>query len=209
MKYHKLVENAHKPQGFWGRLMIRSMNKNHSALTDWALSYLRIERNNTILDVGCGGGRTVEKLSSKVGNGKVYGIDYSELCVKKASKLNEKNILCGKAKIIRGSVSNLPFDNCIFDSVTAIETYYFWQDKLNDLKEIYRTLKPGGKLLLVFEMVKTADNPEKWAEVENTAGIKAVTEDEISDILIHAGYNNIRMHKKNDTGWLCAIAEKE
>ena len=40
MKYHKLVENAVKPEGFWGKLMIRSMNRGHSELTDWALGYL-------------------------------------------------------------------------------------------------------------------------------------------------------------------------
>ena len=69
MKYHKLVENAVKPEGFWGKLMIRSMNKGHSKLTDWALSFLKINRNDNILDVGCGGGKTVAKLCEMVGNG--------------------------------------------------------------------------------------------------------------------------------------------
>ena len=80
MKYHKLVENAVKPKGFWGKMMIKLMNKGHSDLTDWALEHIDIKRDFTILDVGCGGGKTVNKLSSMIGNGKVYGIDYSELC---------------------------------------------------------------------------------------------------------------------------------
>ena len=209
MKYHKLVENAEKPRGFWGRLMIRSMNKGHSELTDWALSHIEIKRNSTLLDVGCGGGRTVAKLSNMIGNGKVYGIDYSELCVKKSEKLNEKNILCGKTKILKASVSELPFEDNTFDFVTAVETYYFWPEKLNDLKEIRRTLKSDGKLLLVFEMLKTEDEPDKWEQVEKTVNIKAVTEEEIRDILLHAGYENIRTYTKSGTSWLCAVAEKE
>ncbi len=209
MKYHKLVENAVNPQGFWGRMMIHSMNRGHSDLTDWALSYINIKRNHNILDVGCGGGRTVSKLSNCVGNGKVFGIDYSELCVKKSQNLNEKNILCGKTKILKACVSALPFSDNVFDIVTAVETYYFWPDKLNDLREIYRTLKPGGKLLLVFEMLRTEDNPDKWIEVEKTVNIKAVTEGEIRDILLHAGYENISTHTKSGTSWLCAVAEKE
>ena len=209
MKYHKLVENAEKPQGFWGRLMIRSMNKGHSELTDWALSHIEIKRNSTLLDVGCGGGKTVAKLSNMIGNGKVYGIDYSELCVKKSEKLNEKNILCGKTKILKASVSELPFEDNTFDFVTAVETYYFWPDKLNDLKEIRRTLKSDGKLLLVFEMLKTEDEPDKWEQVEKTVNIKAVTEEEIREILLHAGYENIRTYTKSGTSWLCAVAEKE
>ena len=59
MKYRKLVENAGRPEGFWGKLMIRSMNRGHSELTDWALSYMEIKSGFRVLDVGCGGGRTV------------------------------------------------------------------------------------------------------------------------------------------------------
>ena len=209
MKYHKLTENAVKPEGFWGKLMIRSMNRGHHELTDWALAYFPIENGSRVLDVGCGGGRTVDKLCGMVGSGKVYGIDYSELCVKKAKKLNHKNILCGKAEITQASVSALPFEDEKFHAVTAVETYYFWPDKLGDLKEIYRTLKRGGRILLVFEMLKDENEPDKWKSVENRLGIEAVTREGIEDMLFRAGYLNIRTHVKSGTTWLCATAEKE
>ena len=209
MKYHKLVENAVKPGGFWGRLMIRSMNKGHNALTDWALDYIDVQNGFRVLDVGCGGGKTVAKLCQKVGSGKVYGIDYSELCVKKSKKQNHKNILCGKADIRQASVSELPFEDDSFDFVTAVETYYFWPDKLNDLKEILRTLKPGGKILLVFEMLRSEENPDMWKPVEQRLNIEAVSREGITEILLHAGYQNIRTHIKSGTTWLCATAEKE
>ncbi len=209
MKYHKLVENAKKPDGFWGKLMIRSMNKGHSALTDWALEYIEINKSDYVLDVGCGGGKTLAKLSDKIGNGKAFGIDYSELCVKKSSKANQKNILCGKTAVYQASVDELPFEDNIFNLVTAVETYYFWPDKLAGLQEIYRTLKSGGKILLVFEMLKTPDKPNKWKFVEQQLNIEAVSRNEITDILLRAGYQNIRTHIKNGTSWLCAVAEKE
>ena len=209
MKYHKLVENAVRPDGFWGKLMIRSMNKGHNELTDWALCYVSVENGCRALDVGCGGGRTVQKLCGKVGNGKVYGIDYSELCVKKASKLNNKNILCGKAEIRQASVSELPFDNGSFDLVTAVETYYFWPDKLGDLKEILRVMRSGGRLLLVFEMLRDDNDPDKWKAVEDRLGIQAVGRENITEMLLRAGFQNIRTHVRTETGWLCATAEKE
>ena len=209
MKYHKLVENAVRPDGFWGKLMIRSMNKGHNELTDWALCYVSVENGCSALDVGCGGGRTVQKLCGKVGSGKVYGIDYSELCVKKASKLNHKNILCGKAEIKQASVSELPFDNGSFDLVTAVETYYFWPDKLGDLKEILRVMRSGGKLLLVFEMLRDDNDPDKWKAVEDRLGIQAVGRENITEMLLRAGFQNIRTHVRTETGWLCATAEKE
>ena len=48
MKYHKLTENAVKPEGFWGKLMIRSMNKGHSDLTDWALCHIDIKSGDYV-----------------------------------------------------------------------------------------------------------------------------------------------------------------
>lgn len=208
-KYHKLTENAVKPTGFWGRLMIRSMNKGHHAVTDWGLSHVTIENGFRVLDVGCGGGATVAKLCEMVGSGKVYGVDYSPLCVEKSEKANRKNILCGKAQIMQAGVSALPFEDESFHLITAVETYYFWPDKCSDLKELLRTLKHGGRLLLVFEMLQSEEAPDRWKSVEERLHIKAVTAEEIVDILRRAGYHNIQAYTKEGTSWLCAVAERE
>lgn len=209
MKYHKLTENAVKPTGFWGRLMIRSMNKGHHNITDWALSYFDVQNGNIVLDVGCGGGRTVNKLCTAVGSGKVYGVDYSELCVKKSLELNRKNVLCRKAVIKQASVSELPFEDNTFDKIIAVETYYFWPDKLNDLKEVLRVLKRGGRLMLVFEMLFDEQNPDKWTAVEKRLDIQAVREEDIQNMLRDAGFINIETYTKEGTSWLCAVGEKE
>ena len=209
MKYHKLIENAAKPEGFWGKLMLRSMNKGHHALTDWALAYVDPKNGCRALDIGCGGGRTVSKLCDLVGSGKVTGVDYSALCVKKSEKLNSKNVLCGRAEFRQASVSELPFAEDSFDLVTGIETYYFWPDKLNDLKEVRRVMRRNGTLLLVFEMMKDDSDPDKWKAVEKRLGVSAVGRSEIAEMLLRAGFQNIRTHVKSDNGWLCATAAKE
>lgn len=209
MKYHKLTENAVKPTGFWGRLMIRSMNKGHHNITDWALSYFDVQNGNIVLDIGCGGGRTVNKLCTAVGSGKVYGVDYSELCVKKSLELNRKNVLCRKAVIEQASVSELPFEDNTFDKIIAVETYYFWPDKLNDLKEVLRVLKRGGRLMLVFEMLFDEQDPDKWTAVEKRLDIQAVREEDIQNMLRDAGFINIETYTKEGTSWLCAVGEKE
>ena len=209
MKYHKLTENAVKPTGFWGRLMIRSMNKGHHNITDWALSYFDVQNGNIVLDIGCGGGKTVNKLCTAVGSGKVYGVDYSELCVKKSLELNRKNVLCRKAVIEQASVSELPFEDNTFDKIIAVETYYFWPDKLNDLKEVLRVLKRGGRLMLVFEMLFDEQDPDKWTAVEKRLDIQAVREEDIQNMLRDAGFINIETYTKEGTSWLCAVGEKE
>lgn len=209
MKYYKLVLNARNPKGFWGKLMIRSMNRGHYGVTGWGLEHIAIEEDFDILDVGCGGGKTVYRLSKSAPKGTVRGIDYSELAVKKSEKFNKKAIKSGRVQIDWGSVSQMPYEDNFFDLVTAVETYYFWPDKINDLKEIYRVLKPKGRLLLVFEMCKTDSDPDKWQEVEALAEIKAVSREEIGEKLSKAGYKNIKTYLKEGTTWLCAVGEKK
>ena len=76
------------------------------------------------------------------------------------------------------------------------------------MKEIYRVLKPSGKLMLVFEMLKTPEEPDKWKAVEDKIGIKTVTEEEIREMLAKAGFSDIETYKKEGTTWLCAIGAK-
>lgn len=204
MKYYKLVLNAKNPRGFWGKMMIRSMNKNHYEVTGWGLSHFDFKSNYVALDVGCGGGRTVNRISKMVE--KAYGLDYSQLAVEKSKKYNRREIKNNKVEIMQGSVSELPFDDNTFDVVTAVETFYFWPDKLNDLKEIKRTLKSGGTLLMIFEMCKDEENPEKWKQVEDLIGIKAPYENEIKDILKEAGYVDIKTDRVKENTWLVATA---
>jgi 2-polyprenyl-3-methyl-5-hydroxy-6-metoxy-1,4-benzoquinol methylase len=54
------------------------MNKGHESMTDWGLGHMRVENRFKILDVGCGGGRTIEKLGAMEADAMVYGIDYTE-----------------------------------------------------------------------------------------------------------------------------------
>lgn len=202
MKYYKLVLNAKNPKGFWGKMMIRSMNKNHYEVTGWGLSHFDFNNTQIALDVGCGGGRTVNRISKQVK--KAYGLDYSPLAVEKSKKYNKKEIKNNKVEIVQGSVSALPFEDNTFDIVTAVETFYFWPDKLNDLKEIKRTLKPGGTILMIFEMCKDEENPEKWKQVEELIGINAPYEKEIIDILTEAGYVDIKTDRVKENTWLVA-----
>src|SRR5215471_3427555 len=65
------VRQCQRPSGWLGRFVLWRMNASHSKLTDWALAHVTVENHDTILDVGCGGGRTVSKLAQAATQGKV------------------------------------------------------------------------------------------------------------------------------------------
>lgn len=149
--FKSFFENFIKPKdNFGGRFMLRSMNKGHEKLARWGRSYLNIDKNYTVLDLGCGGGRNIEYFLTKAD--KVYGLDHSETSVKMASEINKKAIDTGRCQILVGDVKNLPLQDQSIDIVTAFETIYFWNDIEECFREIYRVLKNGGQFLICNEV---------------------------------------------------------
>src|SRR5438477_5843418 len=136
------ARQCRKPSDRAGRAVLQRMNVSHAELTAWGLSHVAMRDDFTILDVGCGGGRTIDRLASIATKGKVFGVDYSEESVATARETNARWIEQGRVDIQLGTVSRLPFTDGTFDLVTAVETHYYWPDLPRDVREVFRVLKP-------------------------------------------------------------------
>lgn len=148
--FKKFFENVIKPKdNFGGRFMVKGMNIGHEKLAKWGRSFLHIEKSDTVLALGCGGGRNVQYFLEKAN--KVFGMDYSKTSVNIAESLNKKDIEKGRCKIIEADVANIPFDNESINIVTAFETIYFWKNIEMTFKEIHRVLVKGGYFLICNE----------------------------------------------------------
>src|SRR5580698_10386352 len=93
------VTQCQNPTGWLGRLVLRNMNSRHSKVTDWGLSHASIGKQDIILDVGCGGGRTLGKLAAVASQGKVYGVDHSPESVAMAIRTNQQWIDNGRVEV--------------------------------------------------------------------------------------------------------------
>jgi ubiquinone/menaquinone biosynthesis C-methylase UbiE len=186
------------------------MNSSHSKLTDWGLEHISMENNCTILDVGCGGGRTVSKLAAIATQGKVYGIDYSDASVAATRRTNGRWIDLGRVEVRHASVSQVPFPDGIFDLVTAVETHFWWPNLPSDVREVFRVTKPGGTLILIAEVYKGANTAvaklaEKYA---SRTGMKLLSADEHRELFTNAGYSNVQVIEERDKGWICGLGKK-
>lgn len=211
MKFKKdqnIMNQYRCPTGVEGRKVAESMNIHHSDLTDWGLSKLRIDPNFAILDVGCGGGKTITKLANLTTQGKVYGIDCSKDMVEYSKEVNRDLITQNRVTIIEGSVDKTGFPDEFFDLVTAIETYYFWPSLHDAFQEIHRILKPHRHLLMINEMIKDGAYEIENKEMIEKTHVHLISIAEIKGILTKAGYKKIRIFTKTDTPWNAILAQK-
>ncbi|MGD1837912.1 MAG: class I SAM-dependent methyltransferase [Nitrososphaeraceae archaeon] len=111
------------------------------------IQYLHLQKGFTVLDLGCGSGASAIVSAKKVGNsGKVIGIDIAEKMLDLARKKAEDNNLVN-IEFINRDMTNLDyfFDNQ-FDVVVCIFAIFFVENMKRFLKEMWRLVKPGGKL---------------------------------------------------------------
>ncbi|MDE3156100.1 MAG: class I SAM-dependent methyltransferase [Acidobacteriota bacterium] len=202
------LSQCQRPAGWRGRLVLWSMNRRHSRVTDWGLGQVAIRDGDTILDVGCGGGRTVAKLALAAPKGRVHGIDYSPESVAVARRTNRELVEQGLVVIQEASVLDLPFPNDHFDLVTAVETHFWWQDLGAGMKEVFRVLKPGGWLAIVAEFYKGGRHLKYADRLARFTTMAILDVGEHEALFTQAGFGDVRMIEDAARGWLCGVGTK-
>ena len=114
-----------------------------------------IKPGDSVLDVGCGTGEVTLLAKTRAKDGKVYGIDPApEMIAVARNKAARK----GREIDFRvGVIESLPFTDASMDVVTSSLMMHHLPDdlKVRGLAEIYRVLKPGGRLLIADFMRPT------------------------------------------------------
>jgi len=185
------------------------MNFGHSGLTKWGLGFIDFGSDIDALDIGCGGGRTVERLAGIVTGGKVVGIDYSPDAVVVARKKNRALIDEGRVEIFQEPVSSMRFSDGAFDLITAIETHYFWPDFRNDLKEVFRVTKQYGQLLIAGAVYKTKKYERRNQRIVDAIGMTYLSIEEFREVLEAVGYSEFDAVEEKNKGWFAVKCRKQ
>ncbi len=168
-----------------------------------------------LLDAGCGNGRHMA-IASRMGV-RCVGVDISRNLIKLA-KINIKcySSLCS---LCLGDVISLPFGEDVFDLVLCIAVLHHIPDdksRINAIKEIFRVLKPGGKLLVSVwsrSAKKLQKVPQNVRDAVMCWGGKAeiyyhiFCKEELAHLAKIAGITSFRVWESNDNIWL--EAEKD
>ncbi|MEL7642362.1 MAG: class I SAM-dependent methyltransferase [Solidesulfovibrio sp.] len=202
-----LMGQCRRPGGILGEYIGRRMNRSHFALTTWGLAHMAVAADADVLDIGCGGGRTLARLAQLAPRGRICGIDASEKSVAMSRRHNAQAIASGRMEVRLASVTALPFADATFRLATAVETHYFWPDLAADLAEVRRVLRPGGQLLLLGEVYDTPNfdaRNQKWLEL---VPMTYLTVEAFRALFQTAGYVDVAIDEETSRGWICCVGK--
>ena len=121
--------------------------KRHVAWRKDVMKRMNVQQESNVLDVCTGTGDWALSLANEVGsNGKVTGLDFSKNMLKVAQEKKEQSQLA-QLEFIHGNAMDLPFPDNTFDYVTIGFGLRNVPNYETALKEMYRVVKPGGKVV--------------------------------------------------------------
>jgi SAM-dependent methyltransferase len=154
-----------------------------------------LQPGETVLDLGSGGGFDCFLAAKAVGeSGHVIGVDMTPEMINKASK-NAVKAGFSNVEFRLGEIENLPVADNTVDVIISNCVINLSPEKPEVFSEVYRALKPGGRLA-VTDVVATTPLPEKVKnDMELLAGCiaGAAQIDELKSILERVGFTNIRI----------------
>jgi arsenite methyltransferase len=163
---------------------------------------LAAQPGERILDVGCGPGFYCLELAEEVGEqGSIVGIDSSEPMLSLAERRCEELTQVGFKE---GDALSLPVEDESFDAGFSVQVLEFVPDATAALREIFRTIKPGGRTL-IWDIdwdtlsMQSADR-ERWERVGAALDTHAAHESlprTLAPRMREAGFIHVEMSAHN------------
>lgn len=182
----ELARHLRKPQGDIGKEVGLQMNKGNKHMSLNAYELLSPLSESHVLEIGMGNGFFVKDMMKMAKNLRYTGVDYSDIMIEEANRINESLVEEGSVEFKFASVDNLPFTDNSFDYITTTNSIYFWPNIKENIKELFRVLKSGGQLQIGYRPKNVMDNLEV-----TKYGFTKYEAPEIETMLKHAGFSEV------------------
>lgn len=157
------------------------------------------KKGETVLDLGSGGGIDAFISSKYVGEeGKVYGLDMTDEMLELANK-NKKKMGVNNVEFIKGYIEDIPLDNETIDVITSNCVINLCEDKEAALREVYRVLKPGGRLAIadIVQLKEVTEDIRHSVEMWVGCIAGALDIDLYKEILHKVGFKEVEITPVN------------
>lgn len=134
------------------------------------LKHLELKSSSNVLDIACGSGGPSLFIARTFGC-HVTGVDINEKAIATADKMRRDQKLDSRVRFMKSDAgTTLQFENETFDAITCTDAINHIPDRLGFLKESYRILRPGGRLLFTNPVTVTGLISNEELAVRSSVG---------------------------------------
>ncbi|HEX6551162.1 MAG TPA: class I SAM-dependent methyltransferase [Ktedonobacteraceae bacterium] len=143
-----------------------------------------------VLDAGTGPGTLARDIARSLPQLQVYGIDLSGDMIRLAREHAKREQLEERVHFDVGNVAHLPYPDHSFDLVVSTISMHHWYELDQPLRDLYRVLRPGGRLWIYdFRFIK-AQTVEKALASTPFAGTP------LEHTLVRTGFLPFALYKR-------------
>ena len=169
----------------------------HRPLFRAILDELALTPEDHLLEVGCGGGAF---LQDALRSGcRASAVDHSPEMVRLAGEANRGAVAAGRLEVREARADRLSFPDASFTCATMNGVLGFLPDPVAALREIYRTLRPGGRFTTLGtdpELRGTPAAPEPMA-----SRLRFYDDEDLAAVARDAGFEEVRVLRRNLEGY--------
>jgi SAM-dependent methyltransferase len=195
--FQSIAAQLRNPNGEEGIKTAIRMSENNAFMITSCIDSLDLKANEKVLEMGPGGGLHLPYLFQKENAVQYYGVDISETMIEMAAENNPSLIETGSVKLQlvtnNDGFAKLAFEDNFFDKIFTVNTLYFWDNALEQAKEIYRVLSPEGQIAICFA---TADFMEQLPFTKYD--FRLYTLEQAIDLFEKAGFSNIKTAQQKE-----------
>ena len=202
MPYYQLFWYRNKDSlaihwGFWDQ-NTKNLNEALKNTNKFLAEKARIKKGEVVLDAGCGVGGSSLWLAKNI-EAKVTGISISKIQIKMAKKMAQYNSL-KNIKFHVMDYTKTKFRSNSFDVIWAVESVCYSEPKEDFLKESYRLLKKGGRLIIADGFITRELTSRENKEVNNLVrgfGAQSIPRtSEFRNLLSKTGFKKVKFWDK-------------
>ncbi|HET8934652.1 MAG TPA: class I SAM-dependent methyltransferase [Polyangiales bacterium] len=183
-----IAAQLRQPTGPFGRwVMTRILNRGNAELITAAIDALALQRADSFLDLGFGGGLGLRLALART-DAPLWGVDFSADVVRAGMSTFRQPIAAGRLNLLCADVADLPLRDGLVNAICSTNTIYFWPDPLRGLRSLRRVLSDGGRLALGF----TGEEKMRGYGELTTHGFTFYNAERVEALLREAGFSQVQ-----------------
>ncbi len=164
------------------------LESHHLAFVQQMIERMQIQPRDRILEVGCGEGWASRLLAKLVPEGMVAGLDVADEMIHNArlQSATLENLI-----FVWGEVETIPWQNNFFSKVIAVESFYYFENPEQALREIFRAMSPGGSAWILNHISRENEVSLRWI-ADLKVPVQVLSAEEYRSLFERCGFEGFR-----------------